>query len=313
MLAAVMTTGGAPACVPFADPGAREGAAIVEVKAAALTRFDIAVASGRHYIKPPQERFILGREGVGRLEDGRRVYFNSQACLWPYGSMAGLTLVDPGCLLEVPDGPPDALAAALGNAGLAAWLPLSWRAHLQPGETVLVLGATGLSGLIAVAAARLLGAGRVVAAGRDPAALQRCRELGADAVVNLNQTADLTSAYRDAAGGTIDIVLDYLCGPPVEATLDALGKHGRIVHIGTTVAADMTLAGQSLRRTSADIMGFAYYHAPLKAQQDAYLALCQHAAQGRITIDHAELPLSGIREAWDRQLGGSRARLVMVP
>ena len=260
MLAAVMTAGGVPACAPFEDPQPGDGARVATVLAAALARVDLAVASGRHYVKPPQGQFIAGREGVGRLDDGRRVYFNFEACCWPYGSMAQRTLVDPSRLLDVPEGTPDALAAALGNAGLAAWLPLSWRARIAPGETVLVIGATGLSGLIAVASAKLLGAGRVIAAGRNPAALQRCRELGADETVSLAgpaaaNPADLAAAYLEAAQGPIDIALDYLCGPPAEAALEALSTGGRMVHIGTTVAAEMKLPGQSLRRTSADEIG----------------------------------------------------------
>ena len=311
MQAAVMTSGAHPLCETFASPVEREGAVVVNVKAAALTRVDIAVASGRHYTKPPPGRFVLGREGVGVLAEGQRVYFNFNSCLWPFGSMAEQTLVDPNSLLEVPEGIPDALAAALGNAGLAAWLPLSWRARLQPGETVLVIGATGLSGLIAVAAARLLGAGRVVAAGRNPEALLRCRALGADAIVNLNESSDLAAAYADAARGPIDVVLDYLCGPPAEAALAVLAEGGRLVHIGTTVANEMKVPGQLLRRTSADILGFAYYHAPIKVQQEAYSALCRHALAGRIAIDIETLRLGDVRKAWDRQLAGSRKRLVL--
>ena len=313
MQAAVMTSGAHPLCETFASPVEREGAVVVNVKAAALTRVDIAVASGRHYTKPPPGRFVLGREGVGVLAEGQRVYFNFNSCLWPFGSMAEQTLVHPSCLLDVPEGIPDALAAALGNAGLAAWLPLSWRARLQPGETVLVIGATGLSGLIAVAAARLLGAGRVIAAGRNPEALLRCQALGADAIVNLNETSDLTAAYTEAARGPIDVVLDYLCGPPAEAALEALATGGRMVHIGTTVATEMKLPGQSLRRTSADILGFAYYHAPIEVQQQAYSALCRHAVAGRIAIDFETLPLRDVFKAWERQLAGSRRRLVLLP
>ncbi|MSQ50268.1 MAG: zinc-binding alcohol dehydrogenase family protein [Betaproteobacteria bacterium] len=313
MHAAVLTAGAAPVYESFDSPVAREGAALVTVTAAALARVDIAVASGRHYTKPSPGRFVLGREGVGRLASGRRVYFNFTSCLWPFGSMAEQTLVDPSCLLDVPEGIPDALAAALGNAGLAAWLPLSWRARLRPGETVLVIGATGLSGLIAVAAARLLGAGCVVAAGRNRDVLERCRALGADAIVNLNESSDLVAAYANAARGPIDVVLDYLCGPPAEAALEALAKGGRMVHIGTTVATEMKIAGQTLRRTSADILGFAYYHAPIEVQQEAYSALCRHAAAGRIVIDYETLPLCEVREAWDRQLAGSRRRLVLLP
>ena len=115
MRAAVMTCGGIPAYASFDDPVARDGLQLVDVTAAALARVDLVVASGRHYVKPPASPFVAGREGVGRLSDGRRVYFNFEACAWPYGSIAEKTLVDPACLLEVPEGTPDALAAALGN------------------------------------------------------------------------------------------------------------------------------------------------------------------------------------------------------
>ncbi|MFM9971789.1 MAG: zinc-binding alcohol dehydrogenase family protein [Burkholderiales bacterium] len=308
-----MTVGAQPSYDSFDEPVARDGAVRVDVLAAALTRVDIVVAAGRHYTHPPAGRFVLGREGVGTLDDGRRVYFNFKSCLGPFGSMAEQTLVDPQYLLDVPEGVPDALAAALGNAGLAAWLPLSWRARLQPGETVLVIGATGLSGLIAIAAARLQGAGHIIAAGRDAASLEKCRALGADATVNLSANPDLTAAYASAAGRPIDVVLDYLCGRPAEAAIETIAEGGRMVHIGSTVAAQMTLPGGTLRRTSADILGFAYYHAPMETQQEAYKALCEHAAAGRIAIDIETLPLARVCEAWDRQLAGLRKRLVLIP
>ncbi len=313
MRAAVLSAGGAPACESFDAPVAGEGTVLVKMQAAALARVDLAVTTGRHYIKPPAGRFVLGREGVGLLDDGRRVYCNFLSCQWPWGSMAECAPVDPHYLLDVPEGISDELAAALGNAGLAAWLPLSWRARLQPGETVLVIGATGKSGLIAVAAARLLGAGRVIAAGRNPLALERCRELGADAVVNLDQATDLAQAFATAAGGPLDVVLDYLCGPPGEAALEMLNTGGRFVHIGTTIAADMKVPGQTLRRLSADILGFAYYHAPMDEQHAAYTALCHHAMAGRIAMDVETLPLASVREAWDRLHAGLRQRLVLRP
>src|SRR6185503_20402657 len=100
-----------------------------------------------------------------------------------YGSMAERTLVPEDTVLEIAEGVPDDVAAALGNTGLAAWLSLSWRAQLEPGETVLVLGATGALGTIAVQVAKVLGAGRVVAADRASERLAGMRDRGADAVV----------------------------------------------------------------------------------------------------------------------------------
>jgi NADPH2:quinone reductase len=126
---------------------------VVNVTAAAISQFDVVHASGKHAIKPPTLPAVVGNEGVGRLEDGRRVYFAGP--LAPHGSMAEQTLVNSSNLIDVPTGVDDATAAALGNSGLAAWLPLSSRAQLVPDEVVLIIGATGIVGRLAVQAARL--------------------------------------------------------------------------------------------------------------------------------------------------------------
>ena len=143
---------------------------------------------------PPPLPSVVGTDGVGRLEDGTRVYFD--ASVPPYGSMAERTLVPSEALLPVADGVADEVAAALGNTGLGGWLAVEWRSGLQAGETVLVLGATGAVGSVAVQAAKLLGAGRVVAADRPGERLQRLLERGADAVVEIDGTDDLDRAHQ---------------------------------------------------------------------------------------------------------------------
>ena len=195
MQAAVMKDDQRPVYGRFAEPQAIDGAVVVEVLAAALTGLDKVVARRVHYVKMPDGPFVLGREGVARRSDGRRIYFNLNAPVAPFGSMAERTLIDPRFAFAVPDGVADDTAAALGNAGLAAWLGLSWRGRMRPGETVLILGATGVSGLIAVTAAKRLGAGRVIAAGRNREALQRAKRLGADETVDLAAATDLVAAY----------------------------------------------------------------------------------------------------------------------
>src|SRR5215470_682154 len=152
-----MDGGERPVYGEFAEPQATAGARVVEVRAAALSGLDRNIARRLHYLKMPDGPFVVGREGVARERDGRRIYFNVNAPVGPFGSMAERTMIDPKFSFPVPDD----VAAALGNAGLAAWLSLSWRARLKPGETVLILGATGISGLIAVTAAKQLGARRV--------------------------------------------------------------------------------------------------------------------------------------------------------
>ena len=302
-----------PHCGVFDDPIAGPTYCDVEVRAAALTNLDVAIAMGRHYLSPRHGTAVMGREGVVRLPNGERLFLGVGAIAFPHGSMAERTSAEVGRGLRLPDGIDDALAAALGNAGLAAWLPLSWRARMKPGETVLVIGATGVTGGIAVAAARRLGAGRVVAAGRNRAALDGLLSTGADAVVRLDESQDLTAAYREAANGDVHVVLDYLNGPPAEAALPVMATGARMVQIGSALAPAMTLPAQTARRASLDVLGFAYYHAPLEAQQDAYNRLCLAARAGDVKVSVVALPLDRFADAWQAQCAGSASRFVLCP
>src|SRR3954465_14681191 len=165
MRAAVLHDHGeAPRAGEFDEPRERNDHVVADVAAAGLNHLDILKASGGFYTGPPPLPSVVGSDGVGRLADGRRVFFDATEA--PHGAMAERTLVDPDVLFDVPEGVSDELAAALGNSGLVAWLALEWRAKLKEGETVLVLGATGALGNVAVQAAKLLGAGRVVVAAR---------------------------------------------------------------------------------------------------------------------------------------------------
>jgi NADPH:quinone reductase-like Zn-dependent oxidoreductase len=147
------------------------------------------------------------------------------------------------------------------------------RGRLRPSDVVLILGATGTSGLIAALVAKRLGAKRVIAVGRNSEALSHARELGADATVALSADCNLAAAFRDAAGGTVDVVLDYLNGAPAEAALEVMGPSGRMVQIGSILAPHLRLNSQLARKGSLDVLGFAYYHAPVAQQADAYTTL----------------------------------------
>jgi NADPH:quinone reductase-like Zn-dependent oxidoreductase len=196
MRAAVLHEYGVPRADEFEEPSAGgAGQAVVEVLVAGLNPVDVAICAGRFYAGKPPLPSVAGREGVGTLA-GERVYFG--APIAPFGSMAERALIDPSSTYPVPDGVPDGVAVALGISGLAAWLALTWRAQLRPGEHVLVLAASGVLGQIAVQAAKLLGAARVVAAARSPEGLARCLELGADASVRLDEPGDLSAALAQA-------------------------------------------------------------------------------------------------------------------
>jgi NADPH2:quinone reductase len=316
MHAAVVREYGTPRYDEFEDPVAGDGQAVVEVAVAGLNPVDVSRAAGTFYAGKPPLPFVAGSEGVGTLAgEGRRVYFD--APIHPFGSMAERSLVRAADPLDVPDELDDALAVAVGIAGLAAWLPLSWRAQLQQGETVLVLGATGVVGQIAVQAARLLGAGRVVAAGRDDAALRRVAELGADATVQLDAPGvadNLANAFVQAAEGTLDVVLDPLWGDPAVAALDALGVGGRLIQIGQSAGATASVPSAFVRGKIAEIRGHTTALAPPDVRREAYLTLSEHAAAGRIQVDVERIPLRDVEAAWERQRKGtSGTKLVLVP
>lgn len=291
-------------------PKAEGGLSLVTMRAAALTNLDVMICQGRHYLSSPTLPAWVGREGIAQTTGGGRVYLNVNAILPRYGSMAEQTIADLGHALPVPDGVGDALAAALGNPGLAAWLPLSWRAKLQPSERVLILGATGTSGLIAVAAAAAMKAETIVAVGRSATGLQRASSLGATDIVTIGD-GDLLNDLREVSGRGFDVVLDYLNGPPAEAAIQTMAVGGRMVQIGAGLAPGIHLPAQIARKQSLDVLGFAYYHVPIEAQRAAYRSVCELAAKGEIRIDFETHSLDDFRSAWDRQLSGVRRRQVV--
>lgn len=285
----------------------------VQMCAAALTNLDIIAAAGKHYLSPKTFPAVAGNEGVARLPDGQRRYFPVASLVAPFGSMADHSLGRVEKSLPVLPELPDACAAAVGNAGLAGWLPFSWQARLQPGETVLILGATGASGLIAVAAARLLGAGRIIAAGRNPKALAKAKEMGADITIDIDDNEGLTTALKDASVKDVDVMVDYLNGPATTIALNFAGEGGRLVQIGSALGPNVCAPASLLRKQNLSIMGFAYYHAPYDKQVEAYLALSHAVLDGAVFIDLEEMPLSNIEQAWTRQKSERGPRLVLIP
>lgn len=208
MQAAIVTAlGQAPVFGTFEEPQAQANEVPIDVLAAGIKQLDRATVAGTHYSSPKQLPIVPGTDGVGRTADGKRVYFASFRR--PYGAMAERSVAS--WTVPVPEAVDDATAAALINPAFAAWLPLRWRADLQPGETVLIIGATGTSGKLAVAAARQAGAGRIVAAGRRLSVLEA---LGVDATVDLSlQGEALTQAFAAAAGpGGYQVIVDYIWG-----------------------------------------------------------------------------------------------------
>jgi NADPH:quinone reductase-like Zn-dependent oxidoreductase len=310
MRAAILRAHGAvPEVGELDDP---TGGETLDVLAAGMNPVDVRIASGTFPNERHEPPYVAGKEGVGRRADGSLVYFDDS--VEPYGAFAERTAIPPGTGYPLPDGLDPALAVALGVAGLAAWLPLEWRGRLAPGETVLVLGASGVVGQIAVQAAKLLGAGRVVAAARNEEGLARARDLGADATVQLDAPADLTDALREAAGGDgFELVLDPLWGEPARAALAALKPFGRLVAMGQSASAEATLSSSAVRAKPAEIIGYTNYTAPAELRAAAYARMARHAQAGELRVEIERLPLDDVPEAWRRQGSSPHAKLVIVP
>ncbi len=301
--------GGIPALEEFRDPAAEPGAVVLDLEAAAMNPIDVRVASGQFPLERYDTPYVAGKEGVGRRADGSLAYFEYSHK--PFGAFAERTLVDEGDLYAVPSGLDPALAVCLGVSGMAAWLGLAWRARLAEGETVLVLGASGVVGQIAVQAARLLGAGRVVAAARDEAALERAGSLGADALVRLE--GDYGAALKDASEGGYDVVLDPLWGEPAVAAIAAVKPFGRVVHLGQSAGAEATLTSASVRSTPIDLLGYTNYTVGEEEKRAAFAAMTEHAAAGDIRVAIERLSLDDVPDAWQRQGSSPHAKLVIEP
>lgn len=310
MRAAVLRELGAtPQVEEFAEPEPGDGQVVLDVLAAGLNPVDIATASGSFYGGAPQVPCVVGREGVGRTGDHPRVYFDGAVA--PFGSFAERVPVEAGSVFALPDGVEDELAVAFGIAGLAAWLALEHRADLQEGETVLVLGASGVVGQIAVQAARLLGAGRIVAVGRSRAGLDRAMELGADATVQLGD--DLEADLREAAPDGVDVVVDPLWGEPAVAAMKACNRFARHVALGQSAGLEATIASAEVRNKALSIVGHTNYLVPPEDRRAAYERMAAHAAAGELTADYERVPLADAETAWERLRAGPGAKLVVVP
>ena len=311
MDAAVLTELGTPSFGSFDEPTAGDGQVVVDVAVAGLNPVDLTMCAGRFpgvHAPDAERRRARGRGQRGRaagvLQLDAAVRLDGRARRWPRRRTCST------CPTALDDG----TAVALGIAGLAAWLPLAWRAKVQEGETVLVMGATGVLGSIAVQAAKLLGAGRVVGAGRDADGLERAIRLGADATVDLTATDDPTAAYLEACGGEgPDVILDPVWGEPGAAAMRSLAPFGRHIQIGNSADPELTLVAPPFRNNMSQVMGYTNFRVPRADQAEAYATMCAHAAAGRIEVDVERVPLRDVESAWERQAAFAHRKLVLVP
>lgn len=295
---------GIPVVMAVPEPDAQPGCSKIRVHAAGLQPTDIMRARG-HY-KVPELPYIVGGEGVGDL-NGSRVYFGHS--IKSSGAFAQWTIVPDEEIWPLDDIIDGAQAIALGIAGTGALLPLE-EAKIQAGESVLILGATGPLGQIALQVARAMGAGSVTAAARGLPGLKRLAERGiADQIVQLGLGND-ESALKQASRAGFNVVLDCVYGPPAEAALRATADGARMMSIGVGAGNEVTLSLKDLSRRS--IHGVGTGHRPAQERRAAFERLLAMASEGRIAVDIAAFTLDETIEAWNAQLGSPGGKVVVA-
>jgi NADPH:quinone reductase-like Zn-dependent oxidoreductase len=311
-----------PSYEDFPDLIPAQGDLMVRVKAAPLENFDKMAAKGEHYSSAhlfPMFPAIVGHGGVGTLGDGTLVAFGGVRP--PYGTMAEKAVIPQeyrAYITPVPEGVDAAIAAALPASALTSYLPLKYTAKLEAGETLLINGATGVSGKLAIQVARMLGAGRIVGTGREEGNLRALADLGADAVIDLKQPDErITDAFVQAAGKGYDVILDFLWGHPTELLLRTLvpkevgfaRRRIRLVQIGQSAGASISLAAETLRTSGLELTGVGKI--PPEAVGDGMKRVWEWIKEKKLHIDVELVPLKDVAEAWTRKTAGKR--LVVVP
>ncbi len=302
MKAAIVEYAGqsSPSYGDFRDPVADAGEVIVQVSASALSPLARGRAAGTHYSSAKVLPFVAGVDGVGRLGDGRRVYFLMPRA--PFGAMAERTVVAHGQWVLLPDDLDEATAAMIANPGMSSWAALTERAGLRAGETVLINGATGAAGMLAVRIARHLGAARIIATGRNKAVLDT---LGADATIALGDDAVADAALESHFADGVDIVLDYLWGASARSILVAGARAGRegvairFVQIGSSSDSEVALPAAVLRSSAIEMKGSGLGSIPLPRLVAAIEGVFGAASQAGLALEYRGVPLADVSATWN--------------
>lgn len=316
--AMVDSAGHTPVLRDVAPPLPAETERLIAVTTAALSQVTRSRAAGTHYSAAGGFPFGVGVDGVGRDQLGRRVYFVLPRA--PFGSMAERTVVAATHCLDLPDALDDVTAAAIANPGMSSWAALTERAKLQPGETVLVNGATGISGRLAVQIAKHLGAGKVIATGRNAGALAELEAIGADATLLIGgEAGGLEAAAMAQFAAGVDVVLDYLWGSSAETLLIAGAKAGpetvpiRFVQIGAASGSDIALPAAVLRSSALTLMGSGIGSIPAKGLLRAIDGVLRATVPAGLHIATRSVPLADVEAAWLDDEGNRRTVFTMAP
>jgi NADPH:quinone reductase-like Zn-dependent oxidoreductase len=302
-----------PAPVP-----STENEELVEVVAAGLHPRVRSQANGSHYTSTQELPLIPGIDGVGRRADGSLVYF-----LLPdttYGAMAERTVMDVRRSIPLSNGADPVLLAAAMNPGMSSWVALQRRVEFTPGQSVLILGATGSAGQLAIQIAKHLGARDVIAAGRGEDKLRALAALGADITVDLAADADEVAAELSTKAGNVDVVLDYLWGPPTQAAIMPMltGREDRSrllswIQIGAIAGADIALPSAALRQANIHLLGSGQGSVSARGILDVLPSLVDEIGRGTFSVDAVNRPLADVESLWNQTPERATERIVFTP
>ena len=320
--AVIYKKGELPKYAEFADPIVQnENQVLIAVKAVAITNLDKGKASGKHYSSEEnnQNGFVIGSDGVGLLQDGTRVYARGIN-----GTIAEKAIIDKNIAVPLPDGISDAVAASLPNAVAGSAMALKFRAGIQAGETVLINGATGFTGQMAIQIAKHYGAKKIIVTGRNEKTLQSLLLLGADEIISLKQDdeAIITQLKAIHNNTPIDIVLDYLWGHPAELILTALKGNGsftnkiRYVTIGGMAGDNIQLSSGILRSVNLQLSGSglgSWGKDEVKLLFSEILPeMFLLAAQNQLKVNIETVSLFDIEKAWNIEVTDGKRLVVIV-
>jgi NADPH:quinone reductase-like Zn-dependent oxidoreductase len=313
--AVIVTLGTAPRVTARPDPSpAAADQVVVKVEATALNAIDLHIAAGDHRAGPPQLPYIPGLEAVGTIaigpDQGLRVRTVAPAGLVPgvSGGLAELLLASRAACIPVPDRLDSVAAAAIGAVGTSADLALR-KARLQAGESVLVLGATGPLGTAFLQLARIGGAKRVIAAGRNPGRLARVP--AADGVAALGQ--EPLAEQLAPLGGPVDLVVDPVWGPWAEPALACLKPGGRYLNVGAAAGDGTPFRVELLRAGQRTLIGFSGTAVNPADVTVSYHRVAALAADGSFALPTATYSLDEAAQAWEAQASSPGKKIVVIP
>jgi NADPH:quinone reductase-like Zn-dependent oxidoreductase len=320
--AVVYKKGELPKYAEFQDPIAtNENEVLISVKAVAITNLDKGIASGEHYSSENENQngTVIGSDGIGLLENGTRVYARGIS-----GTIAEKALVEKNRMVALPDGIEDATAAAMPNAVAGSAMALRFRAGIKPGETVLINGATGFTGQMAIQIAKHYGAKKIIVTGRNEKTLESLLALGADEIVSLKQNDEnFVSQLKAIHQNTpIDIVLDYLWGHSAELILSVLKGNGnftpktRYVSVGSMSGDTIQLSAQILRSVDLQLSGSglgSWTRDEVKLLFSEILPeMFLLASQNKLKVNIEKVNLVDIGKMWDADVSDGKRLVVIV-